>query len=67
MIGLLTIIQMPKGGKLLIAYSSLTEDGNTYKGDEMLLIFIRRLFYVTVAEVEDATKEHGVLYVEVTL
>ncbi|MGM0228274.1 hypothetical protein IGJ28_000294 [Enterococcus sp. AZ091] len=33
----------------------------------MLLIFIRRLFYVTVAEVEDATKEHGVLYVEVTL
>ena len=28
MIGLLTIFHKPKGGNLLIAYSSLTEDGN---------------------------------------
>lgn len=56
MIGLLTIIHQPKGGNLLIAYSSLAEnraeDGNTYKGVETLLIFIRRLFYVIVIEIE---------------
>nr|WP_218927500.1 hypothetical protein [Enterococcus gallinarum] len=40
--------------------------GATY-GNVVSVLSVHHQASVTVAEVEDATKEHGVLYVEVTL
>ena len=58
MIGLLTIFHKPKGGNLLIAYSSLaedrTEDGNIYKGVEFTpYLHLPSLYYLKIENLID--------------